>query len=243
MYFFVRHGERGDQVEEEIPKIINPMDVHLTETGAEQARSSGKFIRETLDKLVEAGDLDSDYEIILCSSPYYRCLQTSKGIFQGLDKPVRDGNIFAESAIEEFNNPICKYDGTQKEKRFLNNYEQYKLLLDEIFTGITYKINTIFDYNVELLNSPWEESWENAEERFRAVSDEIGKMFESGKENPRKTVFVLVSHGIFPESFYKIFFDETLKADYCAINHIKLGELKDGHYEVEVLIKNHLAWK
>ena len=244
MFFFVRHGERSDRVPEEAVKIINKMDCHLTPEGFEQSKITGKFLREKFDSLVESGELDADYEVVLLSSPYIRCLKTARGIYEGMGKPIRQNKIFVESAIEEFNNIICEYDGTQKKKRLFNNYEQYKDILDPIFEGLEFEVNQVFNYDIDCFNTPWEESWEQARLRFKTLTNEIGAMFESGKENPRKTVLLMTTHGIFPESFYKHYFNEWPIVDYCAINHIKLNDKDDnGDYKIEVLLKNHAAWK
>ena len=99
MFFLVRHGERGDAhvaKQEERDKVEKPFDVHLTQVGHEQALKTGVYINKKVKELIEKGELDHDAKVKLVSSPYYRTLQTSKMIAEGLEGNIVNNTVYVE---------------------------------------------------------------------------------------------------------------------------------------------------
>jgi len=247
MFYFIRHGERADQCCPDIQqKLKTPADTHLTETGLKQAETTGIALRESIKKLIADGIVDSNPEIILCSSTLFRCFQTCKSILKNLDMPIKDNTIHVEVAIEELFNPHCRgCDEHYRENIRFYNQENYPELGEEIFNDVDQKHNTIFNYEERpKLIAQWIESWTDADVRFREVLDNIGEMYSSGKYDKRKQIFVFVSHGI---SIQCIFFHlEGVRShfSFCSLNLFEVGDEKeDNHYKITPHIRNQLSWE
>ena len=250
MFFLIRHGERGDEGSpEEEAKVQIEADVHLTEIGHQQAYQTGQELSRLFSKLKEDNKIDQDAELCFVSSPMYRCLQTTKMLIMGAEHHPKNGTLYIESGIEEYFNSVCKgIDETWKEKVQFYNLDKYPQFVEEVLTKYPYKHNTLFDYeNRQDLNTKFGENVEAAFQRFQAVFDNVGDLYNKNPGfNPRKTVFVLCSHGLSMMVIYHCLFGKELFGNYGYCN-INLFELKkenedDDHYKVDVKIENLQAF-
>lgn len=79
--FIIRHGERADNCPLESPLVEIQTDPHLTEEGTQQAILAGKELKVLFEKGYQKGYISTpNPQIILVSSPFLRCIQTSNGI-------------------------------------------------------------------------------------------------------------------------------------------------------------------
>jgi broad specificity phosphatase PhoE len=79
--FIIRHGERADNCPIESPLVEIQSDPHLTEEGRQQAILAGKELKILFEKGYQKGYISTpNPQIVLVSSPFLRCIQTSNGI-------------------------------------------------------------------------------------------------------------------------------------------------------------------
>lgn len=79
--FIIRHGERADNCPVESSLVEIQSDPHLTEGGKQQAILAGKELKVLFEKGYQKGYISTpNPQIVLVSSPFLRCIQTSNGI-------------------------------------------------------------------------------------------------------------------------------------------------------------------
>jgi broad specificity phosphatase PhoE len=104
MLFLIRHSERCDRVRDPIEraKIEYKYDMPITSKGEAIAFKTGKFMQTQLAKIRKAKSHSPEAKIVLVSSPYIRCIQTSKMIVKALGiENIDSSTIFIEDAIQE----------------------------------------------------------------------------------------------------------------------------------------------
>lgn len=89
--YLIRHGERADIAPcPDIKKIDLKYDPPLTKLGHQQALTTGKYLRKMIyEEMARKNKSLDNTEIILISSPFLRCLQTSEMICRTLKKPEK----------------------------------------------------------------------------------------------------------------------------------------------------------
>jgi broad specificity phosphatase PhoE len=102
--FIIRHGERADNCPDEIPFIEIPSDPHLTEEGKLQAILAGKELKVLFEKGYQKGYISTpNPKIVLVSSPFLRCIQTSNGILSVFDsEDILNNSITLDPGFSEY---------------------------------------------------------------------------------------------------------------------------------------------
>lgn len=105
--------------------------------------------------------------------------------------------------------------------------------------------NTLFDYEkAPCLIANFGESLDDAKDRLLTTINQLGARFEKSLDNPRKEVYVLVSHGIHLDAFLTLFTDPFVPASFCSINLAKIVKPLEGASkpDLEVLVYNAYAY-
>lgn len=241
MFFLVRHGERADNTKDSYNKveIKKSDDPPLTKKGHEMAFETGQWLREQLQILKQNKQCSENAKFVQISSPYYRCLQTSRMIREGLGLEfVKNQNLLVEDAIEEKYCDYIEISQDTRQTRFFSNLEKNQEIRKELFAELNPVSNSFFDYekNSELIPK-WIENTESVKERFR-----IAYEYVMGR-NCMDEVYVLVSHGISFGALNDLVYDKG-KAEYCAASLVVRNDDKsagDG-FLYKLLIKNHYAY-
>jgi len=178
MIFTIRHGQRCDRVTDpqETNKIINPHDVPITTFGHEMAYKTGLYLSEYLTQQKQQNKCPSNTQFIILSSPYYRCLQTSRQIAMGVKlENLHNQTIYVEDGLRELYAKFCVQEDTFE--TFLLKTE-WPMIEKEIFTDLKCKRNQILDYENNPLLTPkygegfWPMGFEGEttlEERFKCL--------------------------------------------------------------------------
>ena len=244
MFFIIRHGERADFTHDDpsTPKVINPVDPPLTPKGHKQAYQTGLFLRQQLQYLNSYDDQQNP-KIVQISSPYYRCLQTSKQIALGLGLDnIHQSQLYIEDAIEEWCNSRCKLDETSCHEIFFRQLTPEHN--QELFSELTPSTNKFFDYEKNPdFNPQFEESLVNCRKRFLKVYNILSE--KSQHEKNQNLIHVICSHGAAITALYGRI-DNWHQPDFCALNLIEKDNEKSDLYGKDLykaLISNHYAWK
>ena len=83
--FIIRHGERADKSNDPIVRAqyATHPDPILTPTGWEQARETGAFLREELDRIEQLEGRNFD-EVRILASPFERTISTCAEVSRGI---------------------------------------------------------------------------------------------------------------------------------------------------------------
>jgi broad specificity phosphatase PhoE len=240
--YVVRHSERTDKVQDpnERAKITYRYDVPITTRGHEWAFKTGEFLLSELEKLRSDGSRSPDAKLVLISSPYYRCIQTTKMIAQAVGaQNIHQQTIFTENAIQEWWNSAEVPKDVQQKRHYANMTES---LLLELFSQFTNKHNTLFDYQKNpVLTAKWDEGMNtDCMKRFTAA---FGDLTERAAlpENLDK-VFVCVSHGASIES-QEALMDRYKFPNFCGAYLLEKMEPSVNNKLWKVLIENHKAYE
>ena len=100
LLIFMRHGERGDYVEEKTERYRSDVehDTELTNCGLEQAVQAGNHFKNSLQKVENEYQVKFD-EIRVESSPFLRCLQTAAKVAQVLSVPKINVNYRVSESL------------------------------------------------------------------------------------------------------------------------------------------------
>ena len=251
MFFLIRHGERGDQGSlEEQNKIEIAGDVHLTEIGHKQALQTGEEVAKVLSQLKEDNAVDQDAELCFVSSTLYRCLQNTRMLIQGTGAQLKNNTLYVETGIEEHFSDECAgidENWRQNSVRFYNR-EKYPTFAEEVLSKYPHQHNSLFDYQkYPNLTAEYGETITQGAERFQSVINNVGELYRKEEYNPRKTIFVLCSHGLSMEVIYgHIHKDkEHVQPDFCSLNlfEVKKECEEDEHFQVDPKMKNVVAYQ
>ena len=225
-----RHGERADKESED--NCLNYHDTNLTFKGEMESRITGENL---VDHLTSLGLLETLETVEIITSPYFRCLQTSKnlifGIYEalirkGYKKLARnflDRNIHIEEAFAE---RICGRSSKHYKKLFINFK---KNLLEEVFPEFKFEKNTLFDYEKG-------KGMLKGSRKFKRSSDLFNCCFASFwdltqrivKKKADRSLTIVVAHGMFIEIFsYFLKLETRMKQiDYNATTMIKVNGIE-----------------
>ena len=205
MLFIIRHGTRMDRSTYENQKTVKfPTDPKLSQIGKNQAFLTGEKIKNMIP---------NNSKIIIMTSPYIRCLQTTENIIIGLNekKKLIKKNIFVEDALRE-----CVFHKEIK-KRYKKIYffrEKYSFREKKI------------DYNKKLfhLKLNLQKKIENHFDKAKRAFDCIDDCFDQIKEDSN-LVIILISHSFFHRAIEEVFFQsyETV-VNSCATSLIVVGK-------------------
>ena len=251
MFFLIRHGERADHATpEEKAKIEIIGDVHLTEVGHDQAYKTGQELAKVFSQLKSADKIDEDAELCFVSSTLYRCLQTTRMLIEGSQSQPKNKTIYVETGIEEhFSNECTGVDENWRENSIrYYNLDKHPSFVQEVLSQYSHDHNSLFDYQkYPALIAKYGETDEDGAVRFQAVINNIGDLYKEEQQNPRKTVFVLCSHGISIESIYGYIHKDKkhFLPGFCSLNLFELVKETEEqeHFEVDPKIINCLAYQ
>jgi len=173
IFAVIRHGERADLAGIDIK--LNKSDPELTDRGIKQSYEAGIRLNEILDSLKP-----ENKKIALITSPFSRCLMTSKYLKNGMNLNLP---LFLENGLSEFINTQW-FNSNPSEFLCYLNLNKHKFLLKEISNEI------ILDKSTQKLPI-FPESTHKCKERF---SNSLNDIINNYCNDNRFNVVILVSH-------------------------------------------------
>lgn len=177
---FIRHGERCDNSKliEEQNRVTTECDPPLTKLGLSQAHMCGKYLRKHLER----GNYD---HIIIESSPFLRCMETSAAIAKELGKSkVKVNYRWSEWLKEKF---FPK--GSPVEDLIINNTEESEFS-QKWMQGLKFNNDKDFVRELAIL---WPERYNDCARRAARYGSDLHERYKKVNE---KTVHLVISHGI-----------------------------------------------
>jgi len=146
--------------------------------------------------------------------------------------------------VEEWQNPECGFDEHHRPQRFFDTKHEEKLA--EVFPNEmdrTYKHNVVFDYTKPAINAKYIETHSTGKERMMEFIRQLNDHLKV-KEDPRKVVIVIVSHGFFVDTFAHSYGSGYFAGKYCCTHFAEIIKADEGkHPELNVLVLGHYAYK
>ena len=123
-------------------------------------------------------------------------------------------------------NPEAEIDEANRLNRFFDKSDPF--VLKEVFPSKVQRIhalNQILDYSSEqtIMKAKYPENIEVAEKRVQEVIRQIGHKF-SGTVNPRKFVYILVTHGFFVDAVSHVYAKNYKGGDFCCTHLLQTAE-------------------
>ena len=210
----------------------------MTDLGHQMALKTGEYLKEQLQMMKHKKECSENAKVVLISSPYYRCLQTSKMIALGLGiDNIQNQDLLVEDAIEESFVLTCgAYHNTRTTRYFSNLTNE---LQQELFLELRPVSNSFFDYTyLPQLRPDYPESFSQNIKRFKTVYDIMTSL------NTPDKVYVLVTHGISLKAMQDLVVPKYLLPGYCAVNVIvrDLKTWKKDRPRYKKAVENHYAW-
>jgi broad specificity phosphatase PhoE len=207
MIYFIRHACRADNGPlQEIKKMSNTSDPHITETGIYHSFMLGEKLSFQIPDLYSK-------KFLVVSSPYLRCLKTAESVLNGLKQnyiTLINDQIHIEDALMEHQSP--QYFSKDHFKD-LNCFSK-----KVIFKQTAYNSLEMFsELRHETIGFP--ERGKRLFERFLKVL-QIMENFANDPAN-KDTVLICVGHGFFVSYLYSYFRNETF-FDYPYLSTSKL---------------------
>lgn len=236
--YIVRHSERTDKVEclIERAKITYKYDPPITARGHKWAFKTGEFLLSQLEKLRSDGSRSPDAKLVLISSPYYRCIQTTKMIAQAVGgNNFYKQTIFTENAIQEWWMGRMAPMDIQQKRLYANMTEP---LRKELFSQYANQHDTLFDYEKNpVLIAEYDEGMRTeCMERFKAVYEDLTE--RAAKPENTDKVFVCISHGCSIES-QQVLVDRYKFPSFCGTYLLeKMEPVVEGKLW-KILIEDH----
>ncbi|CAD8205827.1 unnamed protein product [Paramecium octaurelia] len=185
MIIFVRNGERDKQQD------------GLNETGVNQAMKRAKEVKTQIQDYCNENDFElSDINLIICSSPFKKCLQTAEIIKSNIESKElkfkkKYDKIFTQYELGDYQHPyLCSAE---------------EVSLD--FAGAQMKSvtkETLIDPKQLPQNNYKKENSEQVEERLGAVIYQLTHKLQNSKDNA-KQVYIVITHKIALEILVDIF--------------------------------------
>ena len=212
-------------------------DPPLTALGHQMALKTGEYLKEQLEMMKHEKKCSENAKVVLITSPFYRCLQTSKMIALGLGiDNIQNQDLLVEDAIEEWFVLTC---GVKQDTRTTRNFSNLTdELRKELFLELRPVSNSFFDYtNKPKLRAKYQESFFASVERFSAIYDIMTSL-----DTPDK-VYVLVSHGISVEATQDLV-PKYRFPGYCAVNLVvkDFEKCEKNKPKYKMAVQNHYAW-
>lgn len=239
-FFYVRHSIRCDKNDrpshiKHVQRGLAHRDTPQTEYGKEIAFDTGKYLKEELF----SGKFPGKKNFVVISSPYHRCLQTSKSLIDGFGRDLlMENNIFVEEGFEEFYNVKAHTTKDIRWQRSFNRFDYDEELKYELIEDINYTKNALLNYEFEEgpMKVKWMESVEYMISRFYYRFLDLDKMM---KRNPqfKDSMVVVVGHGCIRDSMSYFKGKELDVTKYCAVNLLRIN--RDG---TELLEYNKICY-
>ena len=185
--YLVRHGERSDHHRRAFdsrgshPEERNP---HLSVRGVKQASLVGKFLAEELMPEAEAST-----PIIILTSGYWRCLQTSNQVVRCLEERKISSQLYKSDWVREVQNKL-----TSSKREELDKEANH------------FKLGFHLDISPEWHRVPLktEEAIETKMSAFQRALDFWDKLaageFDPIENKGQKVVFIVITHAFFVTS-------------------------------------------
>lgn len=218
MYYHIRHGQRSDHMAKcpaDWDQIKNTSDPHLTEEGKRMGLESGKYFKS----LMNTPEF-TNKKICIMTSPYYRCLQTTEKIIEGLGiENVYNKTIYVEYAYEEWWSNIANVGESARIKRVFNNltpeYEK------ELFSQVTaYETNHFFADKDFWSSMTYPETYSSMIERNIKAIDHVAWLALQPEHQDK--VFLVVSHGSYGFALEPMLNQTITMPNYCGIACLKV---------------------
>lgn len=196
MFAIIRHGERADKSENcsERKRIEIEFDPHLTQTGHLMAARTGRLLMDLFAQKISEKILDENYEIVLISSPFLRCLQTAAEIMRHTSSKRHNGVLRVEESITEWLN--SKWFPSKNSIDELSIHKMGEKRKKELFGDAQIKKNELFEElglkRPEIGENSMEEAISRIEVFYKKFLEEI---LAKEDQKPFKRVYVFVSHG------------------------------------------------
>lgn len=88
------------------------------------------------------------------------------------------------------------------------------------------------------------ESLAQGEIRICSYLRQLANLFLKGKEDPRKTVYILVSHGLHVDIFAHLYHDVDFMGEYCCTHMSQFIKCEDEKKpELNIMVLGHYAYK
>jgi broad specificity phosphatase PhoE len=207
MIYFIRHACRADNGPlEEIKKMANPSDPHITETGIYQSFMIGERLSFQIPEVYSR-------KILVVSSPYLRCLKTAESVINGLKAnyiTLVNNQVHIEDALMEQQSP--QYFSAEHFKN-LNFFSKQVIHQKTAYNSL----EMFNELRQETIGFP--ERGKRLYERFLKIL-QIMENFSKDSAN-KDTVLICVGHGFFVSYLYSYFRNETF-FDYPYLSTSKL---------------------
>ena len=224
-FFYVRHSIRCDKNDREnhkkhVDRGLETKDTPQTEYGKEIAVETGKYLREEF----LTGKFKGKKNIMVISSPYHRCIQTSTSLIEGFGKELLyNNNLYIEEGFEEFYSSIAHLVKRVRWTRSFNRFEYDEELKRELLGDLSYTKNALLNYEYENtpMNIKWEESVKQMVARFFFRFQDLKRKVNRTPEL-EDLMIVVVAHGCIRDVGEFHLKKELEVTKYCAVNLMKL---------------------
>ncbi|CAD8064622.1 unnamed protein product [Paramecium primaurelia] len=236
MIFFVRHGERADQTNDngERKRIQKSFDPHLTNVGDKQARMTGAHLNKLIQEYANEKQIQvKDLQINFMTSPFLRCIQTSINLMREIPN---NSKLYIQDEIGEL---MYTFDFSSNilDKLHLRT-EQHPILTKEYQNGVQI-IKERFIKNPNLPQPVFPENDNLCYNRIKAFMVELKSQMDK-LPNKTNTINICVTHQGVVELSLMI---EKVKnhnwIDYCGVSQFILED----HGNVKIGIKGQSFWK
>ncbi|CAO3655047.1 unnamed protein product [Mucor fragilis] len=228
--FIVRHGERLDHVD----KLWQPQDLSLgiwdppiTQQGMLQAEKTGSTLRNLMQNQYKM-DV-SNVDIVLYTSPFQRCIDTSIGIIRGLDQRKNPPTLRIDLGLGEW---MCErfFDSVSCSASHLIARQQEKLARQQAYTySMTAKnqqsdamlppLKIDYAYTSDYVEFDYPERYTDMIHRFEDTR--LHCMKAASKPN---TVVIFVTHAVGVNALLDSFRNKVtipLESHYCSISCVR----------------------
>ncbi|CAK94940.1 unnamed protein product (macronuclear) [Paramecium tetraurelia] len=185
MIIFVRNGERDKKYD------------GLNKAGADQALKRAKEIKTQIQDYCNENDYElSDINLIICSSPFKKCLETADIIKQNIESKElkfkkKYNKIFTQYELGDYQHPkLCSAEDVSLD--FAGAY----------IKSVTKE--TLIDPKQLPQNNYKKETSEQVEERIGAAIYQITNKLQNSKDNT-KQVYIIITHKVTLEILVDIF--------------------------------------
>lgn len=240
-FFYVRHSVRCDKNDKpnhkkHVERGLEHRDTPQTQFGKDIAKQTGQYLKEEL----LSGKFPGKKKFLVISSPYHRCLQTSKSIIDGFGRDLlHEDNLFVEETFEEYYSETAHVRKEVRWTRSFNRLEYDQDLKHELLEDISYTKNVLFNYALE--TGPigvlkWPESYKYMVSRFNFRFQEMQRIMTKSAEYDDVMV-IIVAHGCLRDML-EVFQKQKLETTkYCAVNLLRV----QGH-SIDLLSYNQTCY-